>query len=385
MATIKLPTYLKWREGRPRWEPGPKLRQGGWRGRDLKREDGAWLPLGEAIAAAEALNNDVAAWRAGGAKRAPRRPTPASPKSVHARYKTRPQSPRFQRLAASTERDYRSKAQVFLAEFGDKSVCAIEPHHLYAWWEELYAARGHAMANGTLAVARSLLSHARRVGWRADNPARQLGLETVAPRVVIWRPAEVAAFCAAGDELVPQVVDAVIAGLYTGQRRGDVLALEDRGNGRCQLRQSKRGALVSIPMMDQLVARLAVIRKRRAAKCAAQGTVVSDLAIERRIVLRADGQPYDADSFARDFAKVRAAAAKTLPSIAGLRFQDLRDTAITRLALAGCSIVQIRAITGHDLETIHSVLKHYIALDDRMADSAIAQLKTWMIDEGIAL
>lgn len=382
MATIKTP-YLKWDKTRQRgrWEPGPKLRAAGWKGRDLKREDGVWLPLGEAIAAAEALNDQVAAWRAGGTKRAPRRRPHGSPNSVRTLYEKWIESPRFKRLAASTERDYRSKAQVFLSEFGDRSVHAIEPHHLYAWWEELYAERGHAMANGTLAVARSLLSHARRVGWRNDNPARQLGLETVPPRVVIWRPAEVEAFCAAGDALIPEVVDAVIAGLYTGQRRGDVLALEDRGNRRCQIRQTKRGALVSIPMMDQLVDRLAVIRKRRASKANA----VTDLALERRIVLRADGRPYDNDSFSRDFTRVRTAAAEKMASIANLNFQDLRDTAITRLALAGCSIVQIRAITGHDLDTIHSVLKHYIALDDRMADSAIAQLKSWMTEEGIAL
>lgn len=120
--------------------------------------------------------------------------------------------------------------------------------------------------------------------------------------------------------------------------------------------------------MDQLVERLAVIRARRAARrkgdTATDGSgsttdnAVVDLAHERRIVLRATGEAYDADSFARDFTKVRDAAARTMLSIARLRFQDLRDTAITRLALAGCSIVQIRAITGHDLETIHSVLKH---------------------------
>ena len=35
--------YLKWRDGRPRWEPGPTLRAKGWKGRDLKSEQGEWL------------------------------------------------------------------------------------------------------------------------------------------------------------------------------------------------------------------------------------------------------------------------------------------------------------------------------------------------------
>ena len=65
--------------------------------------------------------------------------------------------------------------------------------------------------------------------------------------------------------------------------------------------------------------------------------------------------------------------------------QDLRDTAITRLALASCTAMEIHAITGHDLETIHRVMKHYLARTDALADAAITKLKTWMNDEGIAL
>jgi hypothetical protein len=51
---LKVP-YLKWRNGRPRWEPGPALRDKGMRGRDLKSESGQWLPLDRAIEAATAL------------------------------------------------------------------------------------------------------------------------------------------------------------------------------------------------------------------------------------------------------------------------------------------------------------------------------------------
>ena len=52
-----------------------------------------------------------------------------------------------------------------------------------------------------------------------------------------------------------------------------------------------------------------------------------------------------------------------------------RDTAATRLALAGCTVAEIRAITGHTLKTEHNALKHDLALDDRMADAGVAQLK----------
>ncbi len=37
------------------------------------------------------------------------------------------------------------------------------------------------------------------------------------------------------------------------------------------------------------------------------------------------------------------------------------------------------------MQTIHHVLTHYLALDDRMADAAIERLKVWMVEEGIAI
>lgn len=43
------------------------------------------------------------------------------------------------------------------------------------------------------------------------------------------------------------------------------------------------------------------------------------------------------------------------------------------------------AITGHTLESITRVLKHYLAMSDRMADAAIDRLKIWMTQEGVAI
>src|SRR5215207_2789298 len=72
MATIKV-AYLKWRSGRPRWEPGPGLRAQNFKGRDLKDEAGRWLGLEAAIAASQELNREVGEWRRNGApRRAPR-------------------------------------------------------------------------------------------------------------------------------------------------------------------------------------------------------------------------------------------------------------------------------------------------------------------------
>lgn len=51
--------YFVWRDGRPRWEPGPTIRAKGFRGVDLKDDQGAWLDFDRARAAARSLNAHV--------------------------------------------------------------------------------------------------------------------------------------------------------------------------------------------------------------------------------------------------------------------------------------------------------------------------------------
>jgi integrase len=393
--TFKLPPYLKWRNGRPRWEPGPRLRHA-FKGRDLKDEQGNFLGLEAAIAAAEKLNEEVASWRLGYAvakRPAPRRKlghtcedlwelwaSPGNPDAA---------SPRWKKLAAVTRRDYKSKIGVFIEEFGDIHVGALAKADLYSWWEDLVRERGHTMANSTISAVRSMLSYAVMKGWRSDNPAKALGLEKVPPRVVVWTPDEIAAIVAKADDLnLFGVADAVIIALHTGQRQGDCLQFEwvSAENGRAKFRQGKTGARVSVPFSPALQERIEAIKARR------RSGPVAELQLTGKLVRDKRGKDYTRETFGRDFREVRAAVAAdqikagaSEASVAGKQFLDLRDTAITRLALASCTVPEIRAITGHSLETIHKVLAHYLALDDRMADAAIARLKVWMEEEGIAI
>jgi hypothetical protein len=134
-----------------------------------------------------------------------------------------------------------------------------------------------------------------------------------------------------------------------------------------------------VPFTPALEARLAAIQARRST----QQIVPLDAEI---VLSEKTGLPYNANQFSKLFRKVRAEAAKgNFVSIADKQFLDLRDTAVTRLALAGCTIPEIRAITGHTLETVHQILQHYLAMDDRMAAAGIERLKAWMTEEGIAI
>jgi integrase len=376
--------YLQWRGGRPRWEPGPTLRGKGWKGRDLKDERGNWLDLSAAIEAAKAINADLDAWRMGQPRRPPAALKTKPTRSCQHLWDMYAQSPIFVELAVSTRRDYANKIKVFLADFGDKHIAAIDPSHLYGFWEELYHDRGHHMANGVIAVVRAMLSYARQKGWRQDNPAKDLGLKTPQPRQVFWLPAEIAALVAAADARgAPSVGDAVIVGLHSGQRQGDVLAMPRRifVEQRIRLSQlkmrSRGGALIDAPMTPALVQRIAAIAARRA------GNVIDP---NQPLILREDtGQPYDVHAYRKAFRQVREAAEMNCPSLADKRYQDLRDTAVTRLALAGCSMAEIAAITGHSLNSITQIVKHYLVLQPEMADAAIAKLSAWLEQQEIAL
>ena len=63
-------------------------------------------------------------------------------------------------------------------------------------------------------------------------------------------------------------------------------------------------------------------------------------------------------------------------SAEGVTFNDLRGTAVTRLALVGCSEAEIATLTGHSLRDVRSILDaHYLSRDQALAESAIRKLE----------
>ncbi|MBO0759522.1 MAG: hypothetical protein J2P54_27095, partial [Bradyrhizobiaceae bacterium] len=68
--------------------------------------------------------------------------------------------------------------------------------------------------------------------------------------------------------------------------------------------------------------------------------------------------------------------ARDKAGITCLTFNDLRGTAVTRLALAGCTEAQIFSITGHSLNDVRSILDvHYLHRDPELARAAIHKLE----------
>jgi integrase len=89
------------------------------------------------------------------------------------------------------------------------------------------------------------------------------------------------------------------------------------------------------------------------------------------VLLNSDGQEWTPDGFRTSWGKAKKAI-----GIVGLTFNDLRGTAVTRLALAGCTEAEIATITGHSLRDVRSILdSHYLNRDPELAQNAIRKLE----------
>jgi integrase len=391
MAKIDLP-YGAWRDGRPRFIPGARERAIGFKGRDLKHDDGRWFDLGEAHAYLIARRDEIRAQRKSGKKlKSP--PVPRG-RAVGDLWNAYTASDKFKALAASSQLSYekwikplRTEA-VWLAPTG-----ALDPIILKAVHETIMAARGLAMANGMMSALSAALAWGRLHGWLpkvhgqiANNPASRLDLPGAAVRIRIGTDAEIRSLVEASDRVLvgglalSAIGDATLTGLFSGQRKKDVLEFVpgELTNSRIELVQSKTRARVSIPMAPRLVERIAAGRARRAK---AGYRVVS----QNIVIHEGTGLPYHGGTFAEHFQMVRAEAVKACPSVADFTFPDLRDTAVTWYARAGCTVPEIASITGHSLASIYAILKHYLALDAELADNAVKKLVDYMEREGLAV
>jgi integrase len=95
---------------------------------------------------------------------------------------------------------------------------------------------------------------------------------------------------------------------------------------------------------------------------------------ERRgplILTNTRGIAWTSDGFRSSWAKVCDQA-----GISDLTFHDLRGTAVVRLAIAGASVPQIAAVTGHSLKDVEAILDaHYLGRDIQLAEEAVLKLE----------
>jgi len=142
-----------------------------------------------------------------------------------------------------------------------------------------------------------------------------------------------------------------------GQRQSDLLRLpwSAYDGTHLKLRQSKggrRGRHLNIPIGAPLRAHLDRMAR------------VSPI-----ILTNTADKPWTPDGFRASWGEACAKA-----RVEELTFHDLRGTAVTRLAVAGCTVA---AITGHSLKDVQDILdRHYLSRDQALAETAIRKLET---------
>ena len=199
-----------------------------------------------------------------------------------------------------------------------------------------------------------VLSWALRRGLVDANPCEKGGRLYRGSRAEhVWTDADEAAFLRAAPAHLHL---AIVLALWTGQRQGDLLRLpwSAYDGERIRLRQSKTGVRVEIPVGAPLKAALDATKRKSPI-----------------ILVTSDGKPWTADGFRSSWRKACQAAAVT-----GVTFNDLRGTAVTRLALAGATVPEIATITGHSLRDVQAILDaHYLNRDPELGRSAIQKLE----------
>jgi integrase len=263
----------------------------------------------------------------------------------------------FLGLRERTRADYIKQIEKIEQKFGDAPVKALadpRTRGIFMDWRDELALRSKRQADYAWTVLARVLSWAKDRGKITVNPCERGGRVYHGTRVdFVWSVEDEAAFL---EHAPAHLHLPLLLALWTGQRQGDLLRLPwSAYNGASiRLRQSKTGARVEIPVGAPLKVAL------DAAKRHGPITLTST-----------DARPWTPDGFRASWGKACKKAA-----IAGITFNDLRGTAVTRLALVGCTEAEIATITGHSLRDVRSILDaHYLHRDIELARSAITKLE----------
>jgi len=270
----------------------------------------------------------------------------------------------FLGLRERTRADYIKQIEKIEQKFGDAPVKALadpRTRGIFMDWRDELALRSKRQADYAWTVLARVLSWAKDRGKITVNPCERGGRVYHGTRVdFVWSVEDEAAFL---EHAPAHLHVPLLLALWTGQRQGDLLRLPwSAYNGASiRLRQSKTGARIEIPVGAPLKAALDAAKRH--------GPIM---------LTTTDARPWTPDGFRASWGKACKKAA-----IAGITFNDLRGTAVTRLALVGCTEAEIATITGHSLRDVRSILDaHYLHRDPELARTAIHKLEMGYATQG---
>lgn len=428
---------LKWRDGRPRWEPSPASRAVGLRGVDLRTASGDWMTRGEAIATAD----DRHAWaqtireaRLGGSKGeaarhdlgealsglsdaltaeerhkramladllelaqaivAERAPLEVSaggfaPRTVAAMIEGyfADVERGLVELAPGSVQQYRSRAKRLRARFGDRRVDELHRGDMREWYVELRRETSPSTANLVLSVTGALFKWAayQSPPWREGNPCSELGRSEAPGRLVYWEAAEVdpfAAWCDANGFV--DVADGMIAGIWTAARPVDLCLadLEDLAGDTWSYVPQKTSRKTGLEAHPGIIAAVRARIERRAAEAAASNVTPiggTPFLVNPGYKLRGHRHTRPTLWYRFNQAKAAALLAGAVPeTMAEKRPQDWRDTGVTWLWEA-IGPERIPGWTGHSPKDVARILRrHYVSHRAAYARESAAMLEAYL-------
>jgi integrase len=263
----------------------------------------------------------------------------------------------FLERADRTRDDYVRQIKIIETEFADFPLSALADRRtrgVFMAWRDRLATKSRRQADYAWVVLARVLSWGIDRGLIVDNPCARGGRLYRGSRAEnIWTADDEAAFLkhAPAHLHLP-----LMLALWTGQRQGDLLRLpwSAYDGVHIRLRQGKGGVRVVIRVGAPLKKMLDTATK-----------------IGPLILTNSDGRPWTPDGFRASWGKACKVA-----GVVGVTFHDLRGTAVTRLAVAGCTEAEIATITGHSLRSVRAILDtHYLSRDPALGDSAITKLE----------
>ena len=261
-------------------------------------------------------------------------------------------SAEYQALQPQTRQTYRLILDRFRHEYGTAPAARFEPEHLRRILDKMADRPGAAKT--LLKRLRGVCKFAVGRGLIRQDPTR--GVTVAQPKsdgFRAWTDVDIEEFEAkwpAGS----RARLALCLLLYTGQRRSDVVRMgrQHVRDGVLHVRQQKTGAQLAIPLHATLKAELDRLPKDNLT-----------------FLITAAGKPFSAVGFSNWFTECAREAG--LP--ANSSPHGLRKAAARWLAEAGCSTLEIAAITGHaSLKEVERYTKS--AAQAHLAKSAMATL-----------
>jgi hypothetical protein len=407
--------YVKTHRGKrwqPRFEPSPALRRAGWTGFPFQDAGGQWLTDEKLIVEAQKILARIDAWQGGDDQSAPdgvdRPPAANSLDRLFHDYST---STHCQtKLTPATRSNYMRalKAIGDLIPL-DVPIGALDVPEASDLFDKMKHKHGLSTALHHCRVLKAVFAWGRKRGYMSQNPLLELRLEQAPARVRFGEEVEIQALINAADALGLFTMGSMIAtAVVCGHRQGDIsrfpIDLPEQISH--NVRTSKRNRMALMPQAVLTMMRPRLTKQAdhaRAVTAAAHPSLTPAFLFIRE----STGLPYpDRHAINKDYRRIRIEAAKAQPSVMGwaawetpmtdpdsgadisgaerFTFADLRDTALTRLVLAGCTLGEVCSITSHTEGSAVRVWRNYLAYRPELAENAGGKIAKWWAAEGIS-